>query len=236
MPAQSFSAPARACVIAAARFMPGVCARVDVELVAVHDAHAVKFPSGGSVHRRIVSCSSSRRVMDHRKSVEKPYSHLRWPANSDSKLLNLRVMSVVPGFAPICSILRKWARLPQSWQKGSRPLRLGCIRVSLSSRFEREQGCARSDVRLHDRVSACVLTLPAMPSRSFTATSGNKVGAAGNRGRNLSATCSDIDLKSFRNRCRSLLHSTPRTSRLWKKYQTNQQVTITARFMLWNDR
>jgi hypothetical protein len=26
VPAQSFSAPARACVIAAARFMPGVCA------------------------------------------------------------------------------------------------------------------------------------------------------------------------------------------------------------------
>ena len=44
VPAHSFSAPARAVVIAAARLMPGRLRRVGVKLAGAHDAHAVKAP------------------------------------------------------------------------------------------------------------------------------------------------------------------------------------------------
>ena len=44
VPAHSFSAPARAVVIAAARLMPGRLRRVGVELAGAHDAHAVQAP------------------------------------------------------------------------------------------------------------------------------------------------------------------------------------------------
>ena len=40
----SFSAPARAWVMAAARFMPGVCGRVDVELARTDHPDAVETP------------------------------------------------------------------------------------------------------------------------------------------------------------------------------------------------
>src|SRR5882672_5482106 len=131
VPAQSFSAPARAWVIAAARFMPGVCAvlmsssferseehtselqshrdlhsfptrrssdlhrpgpeflgasarvgdrrgavhagrlrRVDVELVRVHDAHAVVLPLGIRTHARLptMPCERSFTVKNTRSS------------------------------------------------------------------------------------------------------------------------------------------------------------------------
>ncbi len=64
VPAQSFCAPTRAKLIAAARFMPGVWRGVDVELVGGDHAHAVVLP--GRACRTIVANGRDLRIVAHR--------------------------------------------------------------------------------------------------------------------------------------------------------------------------